>query len=170
MARKRGPSGGDGGRNRPPRATQFKPGQSGNPRGRPPRTIKSKRELYREKGDELVTVNVGGRQRRMRRIELVVDLNFRAAMKGEWRARQDVLQNYPFEEDDIAANPYYVPAPDGRGSRLVTFELTEEELPLIEGIKDTLAKYKDQEGAEEEDDVLSLEFDDQADDVTDAEE
>ena len=49
---------------RPPKASQFKPGQSGNPGGRP----KGKPDVRREIEDvlsELVLVNFGGEERRM---------------------------------------------------------------------------------------------------------
>src|SRR5258708_35627849 len=49
---------------RPPKATRFKPGQSGYPRGRP-RKSKNGKTLLKQELNEVVFVNEGGRHRRM---------------------------------------------------------------------------------------------------------
>jgi Family of unknown function (DUF5681) len=49
---------------RPPKATRFKPGRSGNPRGRP-RQSQNGRTLLQQELDEVVLVNEGGIPRRM---------------------------------------------------------------------------------------------------------
>jgi hypothetical protein len=49
---------------RPPKATRFKPGQSGYPKGRP-RQSKNGKTLLQQELNEVVFVNEGGRHRRM---------------------------------------------------------------------------------------------------------
>ena len=75
---------------RPPRHSQFKPGQSGNPKGRP-RKQKSlatclKEELYR-----VVKVTVNGKQRQMPLIEALVNKLVHLAVAGDARARRDLI-------------------------------------------------------------------------------
>ena len=59
------------GRGRPPVATQFKAGQSGNPKGRP-KASKNLSTLTREKLQAKVPVREGGRERRMTKAEIGV--------------------------------------------------------------------------------------------------
>jgi hypothetical protein len=56
---------------RPPQTSRFKPGQSGNPKGRP-RGAKNLSTLAREKLQTKVSVREGGRERRMSKGELGV--------------------------------------------------------------------------------------------------
>ena len=72
---------------RPPKATQFKPGQSGNPKGRP----KGSRNVLSEvKGLFLgkVAVNDGGRRRNVTRLTAVLLTQWHRAVKGDERATQ----------------------------------------------------------------------------------
>lgn len=70
---------------RPPRATQFKPGRSGNPRGRP-RGAKARRTIVEELASELHWVTEGGQQRQRTTLELII-LHLRAkAVSGDLKA------------------------------------------------------------------------------------
>jgi hypothetical protein len=57
------------GHRRPPLATRFKPGQSGNPKGRP-KGAKNLRTLTLEKLQAKIPVREGGRERRMSKAEI----------------------------------------------------------------------------------------------------
>lgn len=59
------------GHGRPPVATRFKPGQSGNPKGRP-KASKNLSTLAREKLQAKVSVRENGRERRMSKAEIGV--------------------------------------------------------------------------------------------------
>jgi hypothetical protein len=56
---------------RPPIAARFKPGTSGNPRGRP-RGVKSIGKLLEEALARRVTVQEGGRARKMRAQDIII--------------------------------------------------------------------------------------------------
>jgi hypothetical protein len=75
---------------RPPRATQFKRGQSGNPKGRP----KGSRNVSSELVDFFfgkVTVNDGGRSRRVTRLNAVLLTQWHRAVKGDERAARALV-------------------------------------------------------------------------------
>ncbi|MBN9437466.1 DUF5681 domain-containing protein [Bosea sp. (in: a-proteobacteria)] len=65
------PKGYEVGHGRPPVATRFKPGQSGNPKGRP-KASKNLSTLAREKLQAKVSVRENGRERRMSKAEIGV--------------------------------------------------------------------------------------------------
>ena len=56
---------------RPPRHSRFRPGQSGNPRGRPP-GVKSLSDIVRKIIGQKVTVTENGRARRIPRLEAIL--------------------------------------------------------------------------------------------------
>jgi hypothetical protein len=56
---------------RPPRSTQFKPGTSGNPRGRP-KGMKSVAKLLEEALSRRVTIQENGRERKMRAQDVII--------------------------------------------------------------------------------------------------
>lgn len=70
---------------KPPRHTQFKPGQSGNPKGRP----KGTKNLATDLGEELsekITVTEGGQQNQISKQRAMVKSLLAKAMKGDVRA------------------------------------------------------------------------------------
>lgn len=72
---------------RPPKASQFKPGQSGNPKGRP----KGSRNVSSELHDlflDKVAVNDGTRRRHVTRLAAVFLAQWQRAIKGDERATQ----------------------------------------------------------------------------------
>lgn len=85
---------------KPPKATQFKPGQSGNPRGRP-RGSKNWRTLVREALDDRASVRIGGRERRLSHRELGVrKLVQKMIAIGDHRSFQTLMQ---MDEEEAAA-------------------------------------------------------------------
>lgn len=96
---------------RPPRHSRFKPGQSGNPKGRP-KGARSPRVLWNEMIEGTVVVNDGKRRRRVSKRELIYSTLLASAARGDAKAREQVLRQdermlAPTEPVDAAA-----PAPD----------------------------------------------------------
>jgi hypothetical protein len=69
---------------KPPVASQFKPGQSGNSGGRP-KGSKNLRTLIKEAARAKVVVNEGGRKRKRSKMDLVVTQMMNKAAQGEAR-------------------------------------------------------------------------------------
>jgi hypothetical protein len=78
---------------KPPVSTRFQRGQSGNPEGGRRRKKQSKKfsDLFRDQLSEMVTVNIGGRQKRMTRFEALTRGVIADALKGKERVRKQVI-------------------------------------------------------------------------------
>ena len=76
---------------RPPKATQFRPGQSGNPTGgrKSSKTIGAR---VREVMNSKVTVTEQGRTRRMSRFDVMLRHSADAAMRGDLRALKLLME------------------------------------------------------------------------------
>jgi hypothetical protein len=70
---------------RPPKHTRFKPGQSGNPKGRKKGTINLNTVLKKVLNED-VLIREGGRQRRMPKLEALVRNTLAQAFKGDPKA------------------------------------------------------------------------------------
>jgi hypothetical protein len=75
---------------RPPRQHQFKPGKSGNPRGRPKGAKGLKAELLAAI-NEPVTITVNGKPKRMRTLSLVLKSLATQAAKGKIGAQRELI-------------------------------------------------------------------------------
>lgn len=94
---------------RPPKHTQFKPGQSGNRRGRP-KASKNVDAILEKELDEVVTLREGGRPIRITKRQALIKQFVNSAIKGSPKAQQMMLAHLekhrelePFvstEEDD----------------------------------------------------------------------
>lgn len=86
---------------KPPKSTRFKPGQSGNPRGRPKGARGLRNELKAEL-DEFVTITENGKSRRIRKRRLILKALAAKAAKGDVRAASQivalVIQSEGFED------------------------------------------------------------------------
>jgi hypothetical protein len=70
---------------RPPKATRFKPGQSGNPKGRPKHARNLKTEFLEEL-NEIIRVREGDREMKISKQRAFVKALVAAAIKGDMRA------------------------------------------------------------------------------------
>jgi hypothetical protein len=98
----------DVGYGKPPRANQFQPGKSGNPRGRPKGAKGLKSELRAEL-DEFVTITVDGKSKRIRKRRLVIKALAAKAAKGNVQAADKllslVIQAEGFEDERPTRKP-----------------------------------------------------------------
>ncbi len=76
---------------RPPKHSRFKPGQSGNPRGRPA-GVKSLSDIVRKIVGQKVTVTENGRTRRIPRLEAILLRAAGEASRGDARPLRLLLQ------------------------------------------------------------------------------
>src|SRR4029078_572057 len=78
---------------RPPRTKQFKPGKSGNPKGRPKGSLNLVNDLAAELS-ELITVREDGRARRISKQRALIKSLLAKGIQGEVRAAAAVLALY----------------------------------------------------------------------------
>jgi len=76
---------------KPPRHTRFKPGQSGNPRGRPSGSKNLRTLLSDALNESVVIADNGGRRRVSKREAIVTQLVNRSAT-ADWRAVKILLE------------------------------------------------------------------------------
>jgi hypothetical protein len=76
---------------RPPVTSRFKPGKSGNPKGRPKGT-KNLKALIREAMTASIAIQEGERTRRVSRLEGVVLRQLQSALKGSDKAALAVIK------------------------------------------------------------------------------
>ncbi|MGO9451557.1 MAG: DUF5681 domain-containing protein [Candidatus Binataceae bacterium] len=89
---------------KPPRLTQFKKGQSGNPKGRP-RGSKNATTLLKEALSEQVVITENGRRRTITKKEAIVTQIVNKAASGDHRAIQLLLVNQiPLIETRLASS------------------------------------------------------------------
>jgi hypothetical protein len=88
-----------GGYGKPPRRTQFKKGQSGNPKGRPKGTPNFA-TAFEEALNEPVVVNEGGQRKTVGKGVAIVKVVVNKAMQGDARATQQVFKAVPVLESN----------------------------------------------------------------------
>lgn len=83
----------DVGYGKPPKKHQFKPGHSGNPKGRP-KGAKNEATILREIMHQRMEVREGGRARKISRLEALLLRCLEAALKGDLKAMAFLLNRY----------------------------------------------------------------------------
>ena len=90
---------------KPPRHTRFKPGQSGNPRGRPSGS-KNLRTLLSDALNELVVIADNGGRRRVSKREAIVTQLVNRSATADWRAVKillDILRDIEGQTDPASS-------------------------------------------------------------------
>jgi Family of unknown function (DUF5681) len=82
------------GKGRPPRSTRFKPGQSGNPRGRP-KGAKSLATILHDTLNQKIEVRVKGKIRKVTALEGIAMKFVQQALKGDIKAIALLLAKQP---------------------------------------------------------------------------
>jgi hypothetical protein len=80
------------GRGKPPKHSQFKPGQSGNPDGARKKRRSSVSSTMSDAFSERVSVTVNGKQKTMTKKELVVEQLIAKTLKGDLKALRKLLK------------------------------------------------------------------------------
>jgi hypothetical protein len=93
---------------RPPKYSQFKPGRSGNPKGRPPKS-KNVDTLIKSELDATVTIKEGGRELRITKREAIVKQFVNSALRGDPRK---LLLMLKYLEKQQEPDPYVPTASD----------------------------------------------------------
>ncbi|MBO6718883.1 MAG: hypothetical protein JJ913_13075 [Rhizobiaceae bacterium] len=81
----------DVGYGKPPAHGRFKPGRSGNPKGRP-RGAKSYKAIVAAALHEKITVSTPRGRKRMTKLEALIQTNMNAALKGDPKATDQILK------------------------------------------------------------------------------
>lgn len=117
------------GHGKPPKATQFKPGASGNPKGRPKGARSVNDEIHKVLTTP-VTVFQNGKPIRMTPVEMILKKLVASAVKGDFKASKYVVQlvkDHPVTAAELQ-------------TATSSFELTPEEMENIS--KELLLKDK----------------------------
>ncbi len=89
---------------KPPKASQYKPGQSGNPKGRP-KGARNLLKLISKHAARKVTVIEGGVEKKMPRIDVVISALFNKASKGDVSAAR-LLTNLILAASQLPGEDY----------------------------------------------------------------
>lgn len=116
---------------KPPAHTQFKPGQSGNPRGRP-KTPKNVEKLIEAELDQIVTLQEGGQSIRISKRHALIKQLVNMAIKGNTKPLQLVLTHL---EKTRVPEPF-VPSAADDAEILRAFGLAAPRDAYAKGIKD----------------------------------
>ena len=118
---------------KPPKHTQFKPGRSGNPKGRP-KAAKGLNTLARDLLTQKVAVRTPAGEKRMSRMEAVMQKTHELAMKGNARALAELFRLY--------ANAVPDQRQDTPGER--EEDLTATDLAMLEELRRMLGGQQEQ--------------------------
>lgn len=98
----------------PPQHTRFRPGQSGNPKGRP-QGSKNLKTVVDKELRKRITLTESGRPRQVTKLEVIVQRLVHDAIKGHLRAAELLLRlhrEYAVPEGEPGATPEQIGLPD----------------------------------------------------------
>jgi Family of unknown function (DUF5681) len=81
----------DIGYGKPPKHTRFRPGQSGNPKGRP-RGARNFRTAIREALQEKIVIREGGRTRKLSKMDALIQVLLNKGLKGDPKGLAAIVQ------------------------------------------------------------------------------
>ena len=119
---------------RPPAATRFKKGQSGNPKGRP-KGRKSVGKIFSDALHRIIEVREGERIRAMPKIEAVIEVNLNKALKGDHRSfakLMDVADKLGIVEKPPDEQKIFISNEDVASAREKLTRLLEAKMEAIE--------------------------------------
>ena len=94
---------------KPPRHSQFKPGNRANPRGRGKRERRTEAEIVHEIMTQPVSFREGGKSKRVSRIELMIKSFGAAALNGDVGAAEALLKIRKDFANNRAIEPIIIP-------------------------------------------------------------
>lgn len=122
---------------KPPKAHQFKPGQSGNPRGRPKKS-KNLKTILQSELFSTVSLRMEGKETNVPMLQAIVMACTRRALNGNDRASAHVLDLYArYLDGDLIED--------------LPLHLTPEQDELIQGIAERLTRLQDLSKNEDKD-------------------
>lgn len=119
----------DIGYGKPPKHSQFKPGQSGNPRGRPSGS-KSLSTILRKALSERIEVNKGGKRIKRSKLDVAIEQLVNKAAGGDLKAFIQLSQHLVRIEDAEAA----------KQAKSVPLQATESETNVMSSIANRIRK------------------------------
>ena len=117
---------------KPPRDSRFKPGQSGNPRGRPKQSMKLSMVLERTLREKVV-IRENGRRRTVTKLHAVIRQLETKALRGNLKALQ-VLTTLARSAEERAS-----------GEEMLNFENSEMDERLVQGILKRMEASREEE-------------------------
>jgi len=128
MGKKKMPDSYEVGYGKPPKATQYQKGVSGNPRGRPKKALDVDHELIRE-SKSLMTITENGQRKRITKHEIVIKQLMKQAMSGSIPALRVYFAHHQEAHERIALAGGHQPSDPGRYND--ARKVTDEELMRI---------------------------------------
>ena len=122
---------------KPPKHTQFKPGQSGNPRGRPKGTKNLKTDLMEELREKIV-IREGDRPRKLSKQRAMMKSVVNRAIKGDARSTSIALSTMMRLLDTGEGTPEFIEA------------LHDDELEILRAFEDRLRQTDEVDGPVED--------------------
>ena len=118
----------------PPKHSQFQPGQSGNPRGRP-KGAKGFRTIIQDEAYSTITITENGKSRQVTKVEALFKSMLAKGMKGDAKSAA------------IALRLLETYLPHGMEDADDAKQLTEEELEILQSHADFLALIEESRDA-----------------------